>query len=318
MIFFDAHCDILSKIDTYEELFANTYHWDANRALLNGPFLQVFSTFAGDKFRANPGACMEIQINKALEAQKNHPEKLRIIYSLRDLKNCLFCPSASQIFGLLEAEGAEILRGSLKELVRLFGMGLRILTIAWNYDNEVCDSVAGENIHNGLSNFGYEVIEKAQELGILIDLSHSSDKTFEDVLSVSRKPVAASHSNSRALCNVRRNITDSQAAAIAKSGGVIGLNLNPAFLHSSGNASFMDIIKHVDYFSALVGTSFIGLGCDFDGIPALPRGIRGVEDLYKICEELLRLNYSEESVKAIAGGNFFSLLEKTLPNLSSQ
>ncbi len=318
MLFFDAHCDILSAIDKPEDLFYNAHHWDARRALKNGPFIQVFSSFAGNQFRDNPKARMEAQLQLALIAEKAYPEKLKLLRSASDLESITTMhkheskQADGRVYGFLEAEGAEILGGSLPELDRLYEMGLRVLTLVWNYDNEVCDSVAGQNRHHGLSPFGKNVLERAQKLGILIDVSHASDRTFEDVLALTQKPVTASHSNARALCSHKRNLTDGQIKAITRLGGVIGINFYPAFLRNSGNAQFMDIIEHIEYFAALVGTSSIGFGSDFDGFDHLPGDMTGVEDLLRIIDVLLKLNYSEEAVKAIAGGNFVRLMQQIL------
>lgn len=308
MLFFDAHCDILSRIDTPEALFSNRFHWDAQRALSNGPFIQVFASFAGSRFRDQPEKVMESQLQKAIVAENQYPGRLKLIRTAKDLENALKDQSNSKVYGLLEAEGGEILGGSLEKLDRLYDMGLRVLTLAWNFDNELCDSVAGQSRHNGLSAFGREVVARAQELGMLIDVSHCSDKTLEDVLLITQKPITASHSNARALCSHPRNLTDDQIKALARSGGVIGINFYPLFLDNSGNAQFMDIIKHIEYISALVGPEHVGLGSDFDGFSGLPHGMNGVEELYKIPEALLRLNYTEAHVKAIAGENFTRLL----------
>jgi membrane dipeptidase len=312
MKFFDAHCDILSVIDKPDELFLNNYHWDCSRALLNGPFIQVFSLFSSDERPDIKKMNMEAQLAKILEAENSFSHKLKIIRSINDLEECIKVKSAHKVYGFLEAEGAEIINGSLNELKRLYNMGLRILTLSWNQDNDICDSVAGEYPHNGLSSLGKEVIEKAELLGILIDVSHASDKTFEDVMAISRKPITASHSNARAVCGHRRNLTDSQILDIARIGGVIGINFCPSFIEKSGNADLLGIIRHIEYISALAGPHAIGLGADFDGIDNLPGGISGVEDVHKIVEELLRLNYSEEDVKGIAGGNFINLMRKIL------
>lgn len=312
MLFFDAHCDILSRIDTPEELVANAYHWDAKRALTNGPFIQVFSLFEGSGHPDQTKIKMEAQLQQAIKAEKKYPDRLKLIRSVADLNEGVNKNSKTLVYGLIEAEGAEILGGSLSELVRMYEMGLRVLTLSWNYDNEVCDSVAGKNIHNGLSPFGKQVVESAQNLGVLIDVSHASDKTVEDVAALSHKPITASHSNSRAQCGHRRNLTDNQIRIIARGSGVIGINLCPAFLEDSGNASMVDIIRHIEHISALAGTYAIGFGCDFDGIESLPKGIRGVEDLSRIPEALLQLNYPETDVKAITGGNFLRLMKQTL------
>jgi len=312
MLIFDAHCDILSKINSEKELFKNNHHWDAERALANGPFIQVFSAFDKTLPRNKARKSMEKQIKMALSIEEKCPDKFKIIRRKEDLDTCIMEYSRQKVFGILEAEGAEILGGSLEEFERLYSLGLRILTLCWNYDNDVCDSVAGDNTHNGLSGFGHRVIEKAGSLGVLIDLSHASDKTFEDVLSMTGRPVTASHSNARAVCSHRRNLTDSQIKAIAHSGGVIGINFYPFFLNNSGNAHILDIIRHIEYIAALAGTDYIGFGADFDGIEIKPAGIKGVQNMYDVINELLKLNYPEDAVKAIAGGNFVRLMRQFL------
>lgn len=312
MFFFDAHCDILSAINTPEELFSNNNHWDVDRALSNGTFIQVLSLFAEGKDSDEIKSKMETQLSNALMAEKSYPERIKIIRKKDEFSHCINSFESQKIGCLIEAEGAEILGESLTELDRFYEAGLRILTLSWNYDNAVCDSIAGNNRHNGLSAFGRQVVEKAEGLGILIDISHASDKTFSDVAQISRKPFIASHSNSRSVCSHRRNLTDKQINCIAKSGGVIGINLCPDFLNNSGNADLMDIIRHIEYISGLVGTAFIGFGCDFDGINNLPEGISGVQDMSKIIDTLLKLNYKDEDVKNIAGLNFTRLLHRVL------
>ncbi|NLX65015.1 MAG: membrane dipeptidase [Clostridiaceae bacterium] len=311
-IFFDAHCDILSAITKPEELFSNNRHWDAERALSNGNFIQVLSLFGEGRNQHEIKDKMEGQLAMALLAEKSYPERIKIIRGKDELSNFVNCSEPHKAGCLIEVEGAEVIGESLSELERLYEAGLRILTLCWNYDNAVCDSAAGDSMHNGLSAFGRQVVERAEELGIIIDVSHASDKTFFDIAEISRKPFIASHSNCRSICSHRRNLTDEQIKCIAESGGVIGINLCPDFLNNSGNAGLTDIIRHIEHISSLVGTEYIGFGCDFDGIESLPAGISGVQDMGKIIEALLRLNYKEKDVEDIAGLNFVRLMQVML------
>lgn len=308
MLIFDAHCDTLSKIEKPEGLIKNSFHWDIQRASRYGSFIQVLTCFADDAYRDAPQTHMLAQFEKGLAFERHHPESMKIIRTARDLQSI----RQGRVYGILGAEGAEILGGSLEELERLFSLGLRILTLSWNYDNEVCDSVAGHKRHNGLSPLGIQVVRRMEALGMLMDLSHASDKTFEDVMSVSSCPVTASHSNCRALCPHRRNLSDEQIRAIASRRGVIGINFYPPFLESSGNAGIMSIIKHIEHMSEVAGTWAVGLGCDFDGVDRLPAGISGVESLRSLADELLRLNYREEDVRAIMGENYVRLFTQIL------
>ncbi len=306
---FDAHCDTLSAIARAEGLFSNHFQWDVSRARQIGTYVQVLAVFAGSKYRENPKERMISLFNKGLEAVALRPGELGLLLYKEDL-DAIKNPG---VYVLMGSEGGEILGGSLEALDTLFNRGLRVLTLVWNFDNELCDSVAGKGSHGGVSPLGRRVISRAQELGLVLDLSHASDKTFYDVLNLTKGPLMASHSNSRALCGHPRNLTDSQIKALAKRDGVIGINYYPNFLEKSGNAEFMSIIKHIEYFSALVGSRHIGLGSDFDGVDKLPSGIKGVEDVIKIPEALARLNYTQEAIDGIMGFNLKRLFRRILP-----
>jgi len=307
MLIFDAHCDILSKIGKASDLLSNRRQWDILRALRYGCFVQVLTCFADDLYRSFPQQHMQAQFMLGLEAEREHPQ-LTLIRARRDLERI----SEGHVYGILGAEGAEIIGGSLAELDRLYQLGLRIMTLSWNYDNEVCDSIAGQNTHHGLSDFGRQVVRRLESLGVVVDVSHISDKSLEDVLEIAKKPVTASHSNARALCGHRRNLTDDQIKRIASGGGVIGINLYPPFLEYTGNAGILSIIKHIDYIAGLVGTGAIGLGCDFDGVDDLPDGISGVESVGSILNMLARMNYSDRDIEGIAGKNYVRLFTQIL------
>ena len=147
---------------------------------------------------------------------------------------------------------------------------------------------------------------------MLVDVSHLSEQSFWDVSDLCKGPFIASHSNSKAICSHRRNLTDDQILAINKSGGTIGINLCPDFLANSGKANISDIIRHIEYIASLAGIDCIALGSDFDGIHDLPEGIKGVQDIRKIFEALLRLNYTEETLAKIAGENIIRIVKEVL------
>jgi len=308
MLVFDCHCDTLSRIKHHDELNKNGFHWDIERAGRYGAYIQVMASFADDDFRNNPASVMSAQLEKALAFEMEHPDRLKLIRSASDLHKA----EKGGVFGILGAEGAELFRGRIDELERWYRKGLRIVTLCWNYDNEVCDSVAGRRTHGGLSRFGKKFLERMQELGMVIDLSHASDETFEDVTSFVRMPVVASHSNCRALCSHPRNLTDLQIRRIAEKDGVIGINFYACFLNDSGKAEISDILRHIEHIAGLVGTRYIGLGCDFDGASPMPEGITGAESLSKLFEALARANYTEQDIRMIAGGNFLRVFARIL------
>jgi membrane dipeptidase len=172
--------------------------------------------------------------------------------------------------------------------------------------------VSDRSSGGGLTPFGKKVVEEMNSLGMLVDVSHISEKGFWDVLELTRSPIIASHSNAQSICSHVRNLTDEQIKAIGKNGGVMGINFYPAFLNDSKKASVTDIVNHIEHMASLVGCDYIGIGADFDGVEALPEGINGLQDVEKVINTLLKLNYSQEWVEKIAGLNFLRVIKSVL------
>ncbi len=210
---------------------------------------------------------------------------------------------------MLALEGADVLEGDIEKLNEMYRHGVRMLTVTWNNSNPFCGGIGEDK--EGLSPLGEELVKRCNELGIIIDVSHISNKGFWDVAEISCRPFIASHSNAKALCNHKRNLTDEQMKAIAKADGIVGINYYPPFLNSSGEATVDDVIRHIEYMAGLIGTEHIALGSDFDGTDGvLPKGLSSPEDVQKIPERLLKLNYSDEQVEAICWINVKKSLEK--------
>ena len=144
---------------------------------------------------------------------------------------------------------------------------------------------------------------------MLVDLSHISERGFWDVIETTSKPIIVSHSNAREICSHPRNLFNEQITAVAKNGGVIGINLYPEFLNNDGKATIKDVLKHIEHIVSIAGPDDIGLGADFDGIEKTPDDISGVENINIIFEHLGRLNYSNEIIEKIAGDNFIRLIK---------
>ena len=144
--------------------------------------------------------------------------------------------------------------------------GITYITLCHNGDNQICDSARNSlNTHGGVSPFGAQVIAEMNRLGLMVDLSHAGEKSFYDALQISRTPIVCSHSNSRALCDVPRNITDEQMRALAAAGGVCQITLYNGFLRTDGNATITDAIRHLEHAIDIMGIEHVGLGTDFDG-----------------------------------------------------
>lgn len=204
---------------------------------------------------------------------------------------------------------------SMDRLYHFYDMGIRYITLCHSKDNEICDSCASKHgVWDGLSPFGKNLIKGMNEIGMLIDVSHISDKSFYDIMDCSSAPVVATHSCCRALASHPRNMTDEMIRVLASNGGVVQINFYPVFLESSfreedmfvsQRPSYKLIAEHIDHVVDLVGINHVGIGSDFDGIDVTPSGMEDISMTYKIFEELKNRGYTEEDLAKIASGNFF-------------
>lgn len=199
--------------------------------------------------------------------------------------------------------------------LRLFKeMGVSYITLCHNGSNDICDSARGKAEWNGLSPFGQEVVEEMNRLGIMIDLSHASEKTFYDVLERSKVPVIASHSSVRTLCDHPRNLTDDQIKAIAARNGVVQVCLYSGFINEKPEeASLSDAIRHIEYIINLVGVDYVGIGSDFDGDGEII-GCRSANELINITVRLLKAGYTESDLQKIWGGNLLRVMSEVQNN----
>lgn len=190
--------------------------------------------------------------------------------------------------------------------------GITYITLCHNGDNQICDSARNSlNTHGGVSPFGAQVIAEMNRLGLMVDLSHAGEKSFYDALQISRTPIVCSHSNSRALCDVPRNITDEQMRALAAAGGVCQITLYNGFLRTDGNATITDAIRHLEHAIDIMGIEHVGLGTDFDGDGGIP-GLADASELVNFTKALLRRRYSETDMSLIWGGNWLRVMNLCL------
>lgn len=216
---------------------------------------------------------------------------------------------------LLAIEGGEALVGDMALLRVYHRLGVRLMTLTWSNRNEIADGVAESSSGGGLTDFGRKVVAEMAQLGMVVDLSHISERGFWDALEVSPRPPVCSHSNSKAVCANRRNLTDEQAVALARKGGVIGMTFCQGFIREDGKADLGGFLDHVDHLASLVGPHHLGIGTDFDGLAPVgpPADLADISFLPCITEALLKRGYTEGQVSGILGGNFMALFEQLLP-----
>lgn len=199
----------------------------------------------------------------------------------------------------------------LSNIAKFKAMGVNYITLCHSYDNDICDSSTHTNQEwNGISPFGKEVVKEMNRQGIIVDLSHASEKSFWDAIELSTAPIICSHSSAKTICNSDRNLTDEQLKALAKNGGVAQVCLLDRYINNNRTkASLMDAIKHIDHMVKVAGIDHVGIGSDFDGGGGLI-GCESDNDLIQITVKLIEKGYTEEDIAKIWGGNFLRVLDE--------
>lgn len=311
MLILDAHCDTITTImKRGEELRKNNCHIDLCRLKEYENYVQFFAAFISPE-HAKMGALKRTLsiIDKLYQEIEINKDDILLCRNYNDIISC--CQSG-KVAAVLTIEGGEALEGSISSLRILYELGVRAMTLTWNYRNQIADGVLDGASGGGLTPFGREVIIEMNRIGMLVDVSHISEPGFWDIMNLSNKPIIASHSNAKRLCGHVRNLTDDQLLALKKNGGVTGINLYPVFLNNSGKATLKDALSHIEYILALTGEDTLGFGSDFDGIDSTPEGLEGVQCYSELINEMLRLNYSESLIKKIAGENFMRVIKEVM------
>jgi membrane dipeptidase len=205
------------------------YRTSIERMKQGGMTAEFFSLYVKPWYVAHGGAARRTldMIDAVYRAVERHPNDLVFATTAADIRRA---KKQGKIAALMGIEGGHAIENSLATLREFFRLGVRYMTLTWNNTNDWADAGRGEKKHNGLSDFGKDVVREMNRLGMLVDVSHVSDKTMSDALDVSKAPIIASHSSARALTNQPRNIPDDLLRRIAKNGGVVQVNFYAAFI----------------------------------------------------------------------------------------
>lgn len=210
---------------------------------------------------------------------------------------------------LLTIEGGEAFIPGLQTVDAFALWGVRIAAIVWNNENPFAWP-AIRNTDQGLTPAGKALVKRMNRQGMAVDISHLNIAGVKDALSISEKPIIATHSCCRALCDHPRNLTDDQLKAIFAMGGYVGVNFYPAFLHPDQRADLDTVIDHIDHMTQLGGAEHIGMGSDFDGIETHPEGLEHAGCVYALLERMRARGFSAEAVEGFAGENLRKYLQK--------
>jgi membrane dipeptidase len=248
---------------------------------------------------------------------------------------------------MIGVEGGHCIGGSLGVLRSLAALGAGYLTLTHNDDTPWADSATGEHPHGGLTTFGEEVVRELNRLGVLVDLSHTSDDTMRQAIEVSEAPVIFSHSSARALCDVPRNVPEDVLELVGRTGGVVMVTFVPSFVAPEGAehnraaweeyerlraehpddraavraamdawfeatpgppATVSHVADHVDHVREVAGIDHVGIGSDFDGAPTMPEGLEDVSRYPALFAELAGRGYTDEDLAKIAGRNVLRVM----------
>jgi len=283
----DLHCDTISRImknPERAELARNSFHVDLEKLEQSHSVAQFFALFINMKQQLEKDSdyleyCLHMLDRFYLEIAANAH---RIALARNDAEM-----ESNMRKGLLSAfltiEEGGVLKGSLSHLRNFYRLGVRLLTLTWNYPNEIgFPNLQQEYREKGLTDFGKELVVEMNRLGMLIDVSHLSDQGFYDVSQISSQPFVASHSNARALKGHPRNLTDDMIRVLADKGGIIGINFYANFLGEGGTSKIDDIVRHIRHIRNIGGIDVLAIGTDFDGISGCME-IENIGQIDKLC-----------------------------------
>lgn len=320
MRYFDLHCDTF--YECYESgkiLRENDLMIDRAKVSGYNHYAQFFALFCGTAvpegvqrkralFDLPPEKRLDALLGEAKQQLRDNADWLMQCFDSEDFD---LAKSKEKAAAFLSVEGAELL-ASDAHIQRAYAAGVRLVTLSWNYRSAyACGAVTDNNA--GLTDAGRELVRKLIALGVILDVSHLSERGFWELCVETEAPFAATHSNSRAMCDHLRNLTDLQFSEIVRRGGLCGINLYSLFLRLDGQQGTLDdAVRHIEHFLEQGGERCLALGCDFDGCDSLPQEIQSAGDMQALAEALLRHNYLESTIRALFYDNADAFIHRML------
>lgn len=301
----DLHCDTLSVcLSRGGDLISNNFQLDVTRLCRQDGHIQVFACFLSDEWRGEAAYDYFLAQYAILKATI---EKSDLIswYGFDGKMQPHHCHA------LVSVEGGHAIHGDISLIPKLKELGISFFTLVWNGDNELgCGARGGSD---GLTEIGRQAVMELQKEDIVVDVSHLNERGIDEVLYLAEKPIAATHSNSRSICENRRNLTDEQLKKLFSGKGICGLNYYPVFINGKDDCGLDDIRRHTDKMLALGGESCLALGSDFDGAD-MPSFLLNCSGLYILYENMVKW-YGEAVADKIFYGNAQSFIDKNLGKL---
>lgn len=308
---FDFHCDTAlallgDDLNQAGSLRKNNGHIDLERAGKLGGYAQCFACFTTDIPGLLQGISPIVLFERELATIQREVDKnsdlISIAYSAAEIEENR---AAGKMSAILTLEGTAGIDYNPELLEDLWAIGFRVSSLGWNEKNPL----TGSNVTGGgLTNLGREYVKEAQRLGMRIDVSHISDEGFWDIMKITEAPIIATHSNSRAVHNHSRNLTDDMFLAIRETGGVAGYNTCRDF--TGENPNLDTVCDHILHFLELDPEGkHIALGGDLDGVETMPDGFEGVQSYPALARKLLDRGLTEENVMDIFWNNAIRVMK---------
>ena len=314
---------------------------------MNAPFFALWvPTFYG----GSEAVRRTLDLRDAMQGLfDKHPELIELAVTAADIERVT---KAGKIAAVLSLEGGHQIADDLAVLRMYQRMGIRAMTLTHFRNNNWADSSTDKPAHNGLTEFGKSVVREMNRIGMIVDISHVSDKTFYDVLAVSTKPVIATHSSCRAINDVPRNMNDDMLKALARNGGVVSINFFPSFVSAKDAAAgkktisranamqpnltgaaldefarknhfeefkmhpalatIDDVVAHIDHAVKVAGIDHVGIGSDFDGIDSVPKGLEDISKMPALAVALKKKGYSDSDIQKIWGSNVLRVFREVV------
>jgi len=300
-------------VGAYDLRHRTAGHTDIPRLREGGVGAQFWSVYVPSS-TMDDGTAARTQLEEidiALQMIERYPDQFALALSPSDVERIF---GEGRIASMLGMEGGHAIENSLGALRAYFDLGARYMTLTHSASIDWADAGTGENLHDGLTPFGEEVVREMNRLGMLVDLSHTSPATMSDVLNVTEAPVIFSHSSARALTNHVRNVPDSILRRMPENGGVVMVTFVPSFINEevrtyegppseAPRATLADAADHIEHVRDLAGIDHVGIGADFDGISSTPIGLEDVSTYPALLAELSRRGWSEAELRKLAGEN---------------
>lgn len=293
------------------------FHTDIPRLKKGGLKAQFWSVYVPASTDVTGDALVKTleQIRLVHNMVEVYPDVFKITKTAADIEKAV---KDGKIASMMGVEGGHSIENNLAMIKILYDLDVRYMTLTHSKTLSWADSATDEAKNNGLTEFGVEVVKEMNRVGMLVDISHVSEKTMLDALKATEAPVIFSHSSAKAICDHPRNVSDKVLKLLPKNGGVVMVNFMSGYVaptaqlkkNPRARGTVVDVVDHIEHIIKVAGIDHVGIGSDYDGVSSLPVGLEDVSTYPMITEILLRRGYDKNQIHKILGGNVLRVMKK--------